>query len=153
MDAHVIAAIDQAIATLHVDPHRVYLVGNSMGGHGALHLAARHADRFAAMVSVAGRAGRSRWFPAPPDSVEDLPHEGAEDVLADTLVAVPTWLFHGGDDSITEAEASSRMAAALRERGDEVRLTIYPDVGHAGAWERAWADPALFAWLLQHRRP
>jgi hypothetical protein len=32
-----------------------------------------------------------------------------------------------------------------------VTLTIYPDADHTGAWERAYDDPQLFAWLLQHQ--
>jgi hypothetical protein len=44
------------------------------------------------------------------------------------------------------------MARAIRACGGrKSRLTIYPDLGH-NAWDPAYADPALYLWLLSHRR-
>ena len=45
-----------------------------------------------------------------------------------------------------------RTIAALREAGGRPRFTTYPGVGH-DAWTPAYADPALFNWLLAQRRP
>ena len=36
--------------------------------------------------------------------------------------------------------------------GRKVRLTIYPDLGH-NAWDPAYDDPALYAWLLEQKLP
>lgn len=150
--AHALAVLDDALAHLPVDPARVYLVGNSMGGHGALRLGADHPERFAAVLAVAGRAGKATWYPTPRDAVEDLPADDPEAALAERLRALPVWLVHGDDDHITPVTASVRMARALEAEGAEVRLTLYPDLGHAAAWERAYADPTYFEWLLAHRR-
>lgn len=152
-EAHALAVLDESLGALPVDPKRVYVVGNSMGGHGALLIASRHPERFAALVAVAGRAGRSSWFPTPPDAVEDLPRDDPYGALAASLARVPAWLVHGEEDGITPADESRKLAAALSARGAEVRLTIYPGAGHAGSWERAYEDPAIFAWLAQHRLP
>ena len=44
-------------------------------------------------------------------------------------------------------------ARALDERCDgEVRWTIYDDLGHIGAYEKAYRDPALYEWMLEHSR-
>jgi dipeptidyl aminopeptidase/acylaminoacyl peptidase len=45
------------------------------------------------------------------------------------------------------------MVRALEQAGGTVTLTIYPDAGHVGAWERAYRDSQLFPWLLQHQLP
>jgi predicted peptidase len=152
VEAHVWAVIDDAIAQLPVDAARVYLVGNSMGAHGALLLASHRPERIAAIVAVAGRARPSRWFPTPQDAREDLPRDDPYGALATRLSTVPTWLFHGEEDNITPADESRHIAEALHARRAEVRLTLYKEAGHAGAWERAWASSAVFRWLAQHRR-
>ena len=148
-EAHALAVLDDALQGLPVDDKRVYVVGNSMGGHGALLLAARHPTRFAAVVSVAGRAGKTRWFPSPPDARE-LPDGDPAAALASLLAREPVWLVHGEEDGITPVDESRRLGAALAAVGAEVRLTIYEGAGHAAAWERAWADPAIFTWLAAH---
>jgi hypothetical protein len=44
------------------------------------------------------------------------------------------------------------MVAALRQVGADVRLTIYPDIGH-DAWTTTYATPALYSWFLSHSLP
>ncbi len=44
------------------------------------------------------------------------------------------------------------MARAIRACGGQLRLTIYPDLGH-NSWDPAYEDPALYTWLLAQRRP
>ena len=34
--------------------------------------------------------------------------------------------------------------------GADVKLTIYPGVGHGG-WDKTYGDPALYAWFLQSK--
>jgi dipeptidyl aminopeptidase/acylaminoacyl peptidase len=44
-----------------------------------------------------------------------------------------------------------RTVEALRAMGGNVKLTIYPGVGHdTGA--QTYHDPELYAWFLRHRR-
>ena len=55
-------------------------------------------------------------------------------------------------DDVVVPEGSFAMARAIRACGGrKSRLTIYPDLGH-NAWDPAYADPALYLWLLSHRR-
>lgn len=119
------------VATLPVDRSRIYLTGLSRGGHATWRWAAAEPDRFAAVVPVAGRGD-----PATACALKDL----------------PVWAFHGDRDDVVTPEGSFAMSRAIRAcGGTQSRLTIYPDLGH-NAWDPAYADPALYLWLLSHRR-
>ena len=67
------------------------------------------------------------------------------------LMDLPIWAFHGDRDDVVTPEGSFNMARAIRACGGrKVRLTIYPDLGH-NAWDPAYDDPALYAWLLEQK--
>jgi len=53
-DAYIMSIIDQVSAKYAVDPKRIYVIGHSNGGFLASALACNHADRIAAIVSMAG---------------------------------------------------------------------------------------------------
>lgn len=48
------AVLDALQRSFQIDPDKVYLMGNSMGGYGAWYFAAIEADRYAACASLAG---------------------------------------------------------------------------------------------------
>lgn len=124
------ALIDAVMERLPVDPERVYLTGLSLGGHGTWNIAASRPERFAAIAPVCG----------------------AGDVaLACQLKGVPVWAFHGQQDSVVKLQDDAAMVEAVRACGGDVKFTVYPDLGH-DAWTRSYANPALYDWLLQHRR-
>ena len=126
------AILDHALDTLPIDPSRLYLTGLSRGGHATWRWGAHSPDRFAALAPVAGTGD--------PES-------------ACRLVDTPVWALHGDRDDVVPPEGSFVMARAIRKCGGRLsRLTIYPDLGH-NAWDPAYADPALYLWLLSQRRP
>ncbi len=53
-DSYIMAIIDQISLQYSVDPNRIYIIGHSNGGFLANALACRHADRIAAIVTIAG---------------------------------------------------------------------------------------------------
>jgi predicted peptidase len=124
------ALLDEALEQLPVDTERVYLTGLSMGGFGTWKLALAHPERFAAIAPVSG-AG----------TLEDICR----------LKGMPIWIFHGAKDDIIPLSESQRMADALKRRGNDVKLTIYPEAGH-DAWTETYANPELYTWFLQHTR-
>lgn len=124
------------IAAYPINPDRVYLTGLSMGSRAAWELAYTHPRRFAALAAICGRI---------PDVPDFLAKVGA-------LNHLPIWIFHGAQDTVAPVANSQKLAAALLACGGNVQLTIYPDAGH-DAWTAAYADPALYAWLLAQRRP
>jgi predicted peptidase len=101
-----------------------------MGGFGTWALAAAYPKRFAAIAPICG---------------------GGDPASADRLRGVPTWAFHGADDTIVPAEQSRNMVAALEQAGGDVKLTIYPGVGH-NSGGMTYADNRLYDWFLAHRR-
>jgi predicted peptidase len=131
--------LGEVIETQRVDPDRVYLTGLSMGGYGSWFLATAYPERFAAMVSVSGSGYQT-------SVIED------EETLC-RLKDVPVWAIHGAQDVISVPETSKLFVSALQTAcGGEVEWTLYEDVGHSGAYERAYRDPALYAWMLEHTR-
>jgi predicted peptidase len=133
------ALLGEVIETYQVDPDRVYLTGLSMGGYGSWFLATAYPERFAVMVSVSGSGYRTNFIPE-------------EETLC-RLKDIPVWAIHGAQDVISAPEASKLFTSALQLTcGGEVKWTQYEDVGHGGAYERAYRDPELYSWMLEHSR-
>lgn len=113
----------------NVDPQRVYLTGLSMGGFGTWDLAARHPERFAAIVPICG---------------------GGDPQTAEQLKSMPTWVFHGAKDGAVPLKRSQEMVDAVKAAGNKhIEFTIYPDAGH-DSWTESYANPDLYVWLLKH---
>jgi predicted peptidase len=126
-----LAALDDCLANLKIDKNRVALTGLSMGGRGAWEMAAKHPERFAAVVPICG--------PARPET-------------ATAMKTLPIWSVVGDGDRDTTVKGMRDMATALSKAGAKVKSTEYRGVGH-NSWDRAYSDPALIDWLLSARRP
>jgi predicted peptidase len=120
------------IAKYPVDPARVYITGFSLGALYAWKTVTRHPDRFAAIAAVSG-------FSAAPKAC--------------AIKDMPAWAFHGTKDVNVPNKASRKMIEAIKKcGGTKAKLTIYEGVDHEGAWAKAYADPALYKWLLAQKR-
>lgn len=58
----ILDAVDFAIRTFNVDPHRIYLAGTSGGGHMAMLMAGHHPDRFSAVSAWVGISSLADWY-------------------------------------------------------------------------------------------
>jgi predicted peptidase len=125
-----LAILDEVEKDYQVDAKRVYLTGLSMGGYGTWSLAAAHPERWAAIVPVCG---------------------GGNAKDAEKIKDIPCWCFHGDADKAVKVELSRTMIQALKDAGAQPRYDEYPGVGH-NSWDRAYATPELFEWLLQQKR-
>jgi predicted peptidase len=126
-----LAGIDELEKKYAIDPDRIYLTGGSAGGTGTWDLITRNGiGRFAAAVPVTGANDPSR---------------------AGEIARLPIWAFHGARDSVAPVENSREMVERLRELGSSIKYTEYADVGHE-SWNRAYAEPELFPWLLAQKR-
>jgi predicted peptidase len=126
-----LAGIEELALRYAIDPDRIYLTGGSAGGTGTWDLITRGGiGRFAAAVPITGANDPSR---------------------AAVIAQLPIWVFHGADDSVAPVENTREMVENLRALGSPVRYTEYPDVGHE-SWNRAYAEPELFPWLLAQKR-
>lgn len=127
-----VAVLGDVMDRYRVDPDRIYVTGLSMGGYGTWELVTTHPDRFAAAVPICG---------------------GGDPYRAHVMRDIPTWVFHGARDKTVPLEKSQEMVEALKKAGGDVRFTVYPEAGHAGAWKKAYADPELWDWVVRQKRP
>jgi predicted peptidase len=135
----VLDALLNQIQTMYaIDPKRIFLTGQSMGGYGTWAMALKYPARFAAIVPVA-----SGW---------DYTNEVVPANICD-LKNVPIWIFHGAQDTSVPPDQAMAMAQALQDCGGNVRFTLYPDADHLGSSNRAYADPDLYEWLAAQRLP
>ncbi len=125
--------IDQIQATYRVNPRRIYLTGNSMGGNGTWELARRWPDRFAAIVPVAS-------------FIND--HAKSFCVLKGAAI----WVIHGKDDESIASEEAEQIVVALRKCGLTPKFTLLPQTKHV-ATNEVYADPQFYSWLLAQTRP
>jgi predicted peptidase len=126
----VLEALDAVLKEHPVDPDRVYVTGQSMGGFGTFGAISVSPQMFAAAVPVCGG-----WDPA--DAVK--------------IKNVPLWAFHGEADGTVPAERSRSMVDAVKEAGGSPKYTEYPGVGH-NSWSKAYASPLTWEWLFAQRR-
>lgn len=127
--AALLELLNELRSELRIDPRRVYVIGQSLGGFGAWDLIAKHPEIFAAAVPLCGGGDTKR-------------------ILLARNVAV--WAFHGAKDPTVLASHSREMVAALRTVNSSVRYTEYPDVGH-NVWARAFRERDLPAWMFAQR--
>ncbi len=139
-------ALDQETQEFHGDPDRTYLSGISMGGYGAWELARNYPHRWAAIAIASGGIFWSyepqRWQRA-----ATLPTEYAR-----AVGHTPIWLFHGTDDPVVVSRQDELMYEAFKSAGGHVRLWLYQGLKH-DCWTRAYREPELPHWLLEHRLP
>ena len=124
------ALLDEVLATYSIDANRVYITGISQGAGVTWELSVTFPDRFAAVVPIAG------------------------DILGDqervcNLKDVPVWVFHGDSDTAVPPSSSSSLVEVLEGCNGNVKFTLYPDVGHLESGRKAYADQALYDWLLR----
>lgn len=138
-DEALLSLVDDIIHRHRVDARRIYLTGLSMGGYGTWSLGLKHPERFAAIAPICGGG----------EIVSLLLAEGKR---LKRLKALPVWAFHGAKDNVVRPSESERMVHALRELGNDPKLTIYPEAEH-DSWSETYENPALYEWFLQHRSP
>jgi predicted peptidase len=124
------ALLNDVAAHYGVDENRVYLTGMSLGGAGAWMLAGVYPERFAAVAPISARI-----VPLPLSRLRNL----------------PIWAFHGEADDVIPVSEAQRTVDALKAIGGNVKLTIYPGVGH-DLWAQVYNNPDLYAWFLSHKR-
>ncbi len=147
---------DWVMPSLGGDRSRVYLAGQSMGGHGAWTYAAQQPRLFAAVVVVCGYSQGSEEATA------------IAERLAKGRMAVA--IYHSQDDSVIPVAAGDQMARVLRANGYDhggggnrvLRFVRYehapgppmPEFAHLighGSYELAFRDASLYSWLLEQK--
>ncbi|HEY2382189.1 MAG TPA: PHB depolymerase family esterase [Terriglobia bacterium] len=125
----VLNVIDALKTAFPIDPNRIYVLGQSIGGAAAWELVKSHPRTFAAAVFVSSA--------------------GTGPGSAKSISALPIWAFHGSNDPrILEIQ---KMIEDIRGEGGHPRYTEYSGMGH-DIWDRVFREPGLVGWLFaQHR--
>jgi predicted esterase len=128
--AAALAVLDSVLKKWPVDPKRVYLTGQSIGGFGTWDALYRRPGLWAAAVPVCG---------------------GGDPTKAALYKHVPVWAWHGANDTAVPPQCSREMIAALKAAGGRARYTGLPRVGH-GSWKPAYESAELHKWLFSQKR-
>jgi predicted peptidase len=112
-----------------IDPERVYVAGQSMGGEGVWSTLAMAQGRFAGAIALCGYGDAS---------------------MIPRVAKVPVWIFHGQADPVLNVEVARAWVASLKQAGGTPKYTEYPGIGHA-VWDAAFSEPELLPWLFSQR--
>ena len=114
-----------------IDTTRIYVLGMSLGGYGALDLPAAYPHRIAASMSICG---------------------GATSKTIGNLNQVPLWILHGTADVAVPVNCSDRVVAAMRRDSIPQRLIYSRLKGYNHSQPcRLFYMYETYDWLFSHR--
>jgi len=126
----VLELVGKLLKKLPIDPDRVYVTGQSMGGGGTYEAMARKPELFAAGVPVCG---------------------GNKVSNAKKMASIAIWAFHGEKDRVVHVERGREMIEAIRKAGGKPRYSELPGVRH-NSWTPAYKNQELWKWLFAQKR-
>jgi len=116
-----------------VDLSRVYLHGQNPSGSGALYLAQKYPERFAAVVVSSA-----------PIVYDSYPFDRLKGKVALLVI-------HGDQDNVNPIAASQKMAEAAKAAGVDTTYATVPGGTHLEAY--LTYAPQIFDFLDKHRKP
>jgi len=137
----------------NIDPNRLYVTGLSMGGYGIWSFISHYPNFFAAAIPICG-GGNPFHLPANrPPIKSGIKNEFKLEGLKKAR-DLPIWAFHGTKDHSVPIKETEMLIGLLREAGStQVRFTSYPGTGHVAAWQKAYNNPKVWAWLFTKKNP
>lgn len=141
------AIIDGMIRDHGVDPHRIHILGTSMGGGCGLIYIMRRPGRIQSICALFPMTDFSQWVKEKPQYLPGIaaahgvkPTEAASLLRAlsplehaSAFRGIPVLLLHGDADSIVPVHHSREFAAALQKQGSPVTLREAPGLSHDNA--------------------
>jgi predicted peptidase len=122
--------VNEVVRNYRVDNKRVYVTGHSMGGRGALYVAYKCPERFAAVVAMSPLSPIAAW--------------------ARQLRNVPLWIIHGGKDTAAPIKDSKELVHAIEAAGGHPRFTRLADRDHFIL--DVYVKNGVFDWMVEHSR-
>jgi predicted peptidase len=113
-----------------IDPDRIYLAGQSMGGLGAWSALQAYPGRWAAAVILSA-------------------YDNFTNVQA--LAGTPVWVFQGEADETVPVTLVRDMMKQLNKAHANLRYTEYRKTDHE-VWRKVFAEPDLLPWLSSQKR-
>jgi predicted esterase len=116
----------------NVDDNRIYLMGHSMGGGGALHLGEKYSGQWSAVVGLAPAAFGFPW-------------------AADSkLKEVPLLIVQGDADALVQPARSQQLAEQLKGLNYRVEYTLLPGLDHGSVIGGSMPD--VFRFFAAHTK-
>ena len=138
MESYILSDLtDLLFAEFPVDPERQAITGHSMGGHGAITLAAKTPDRFRSVSAFAPICNptASDWgrkqFTAYLGSVEVGAAHDATCLVREGALDVPLLIDTGTDDQFGDLLKTEALAEALAARRAEATLRLQKGYDHS----------------------
>ena len=116
----------------NVDDRRIYLMGHSLGGGGALHMGEKYAEKWAAVAPLAPAAFGFEW------------------TAQSKLKNVPLLIMQGAEDTTVRPASSQAVADQLKSLGFKSDIKIMPGLDHATII--AGAMPDVFKFFDKHTK-
>ena len=113
-----------------IDPDRVYVVGQSMGGLGVYSLLQLYPEKWAAAIILTAYDNFTN---------------------ASAISRVPLWVFQGDQDPTVPVTMVRDMMRQLKKANANLRYTEYHQADH-DICNRAFAEPELIPWLASRKR-
>jgi predicted peptidase len=113
-----------------IDPERVYIAGQSMGGLGVWSLLQIYKGQWAGAIVMSAY-----------DIFSDVP----------AITQTPLWVFQGDEDQSVPVTMVREMMRQLKKANANLRYTEYHKTDHE-VWNRAFAEPDLLTWISSQKR-
>ena len=113
-----------------IDPDRIYLAGQSMGGLGVWSLLQKYPEKWAGAIVMSAF-----------DNFSD----------PQAIARIPLWVFQGDQDMSVPVNLVRGMMKQLEKLHANVRYTEYRNTDHE-VWNKAFAEPDLLPWLSVQKR-
>jgi len=124
------SALAEVEKEFSIDPDRIYLAGQSMGGLGVWSALQAYPGRWAAAVILSA-------------------YDNFTNVSA--LARTPLWVFQGEADETVPVTLVRDMMKQLNKAHANLRYTEYRKTDHE-VWKKAFAEPDLLPWLSSQKR-
>ncbi len=116
----------------NVDDRRIYLMGHSLGGGGALYMGEKYADKWAAVAPLAPAAFGFEW------------------TAQSKLKNVPLLIMQGEADTTVRPASSQALADQLKALNFQCEIKIMPGLDHGTII--AGAMPEVFKFFSKHTK-
>jgi prolyl oligopeptidase family protein len=143
---------DDSMATLPIDPDRVYMTGYSMGGFASWFLPMVYPDRFAGASPQEGPPTQGLFAGIGPNAQDPTGSQNGGDAQAELTFNiienarnVPFVIYHGTDDELVPVTGILRMQARFIELGYRNRLYLLDGNEHyTTAVLDSWTEAARY---------
>lgn len=122
--------LEWVVENYRVDTNRVYVVGMSLGGYGAMDFVGTYPHKIAAAMALCGGCTLSN---------------------VQGLGTLPFWILHGTVDRAVTVGQSKKVVTALQEQGNDklLRFDWLPGANH-GRLARIYYLEQTYQWLFSH---